>query len=31
MPDLTPLATVEAKSVLPKGWTADLASPRPWT
>jgi fumarate hydratase class I len=27
IPDLTPIATVEAKSVLPKGWTADLASP----
>jgi fumarate hydratase class I len=27
LPDLTPLATVEAKSVLPKGWTADLAHP----
>jgi fumarate hydratase class I len=24
MPDLTPMATVEAKSVLPKGWKADL-------
>jgi fumarate hydratase class I len=27
LPDLTPLATVEAKSVLPKGWSADLAHP----
>jgi fumarate hydratase class I len=27
MPDLTPMATVEAKSVLPKGWTADLSNP----
>jgi fumarate hydratase class I len=25
LPDLTPMATVEARSVLPKGWTADLS------
>ena len=29
MPDLTPMATVEAKSVLPKGWTAELVKPCP--
>ncbi len=28
MPDLTPMATVEAKSVLPKGWKADLSQPK---
>ena len=28
MPELTPMATVEAKSVLPKGWTADLHHPK---
>ena len=28
MPDLTPMATVEAKSVLPKDWKADLSGPR---
>ncbi len=28
MPELTSLAAVEAKSVLPKGWTADLAQPQ---
>jgi fumarate hydratase class I len=28
MPELTPMATVEAKSLLPKGWTADLGKPR---
>jgi fumarate hydratase class I len=28
LPELTPLATVESKSVLPKGWTADLAKPQ---
>jgi fumarate hydratase class I len=27
MPDLTPMATVEAKSVLPKDWKADLGAP----
>ena len=27
IPDLTPLATVEAKSLLPKDWTADLSAP----
>jgi len=27
MPDLTPMATVEARSVLPLDWKADLASP----
>jgi len=28
MPDLTPMATVEAKSVLPKDWIADMSGPR---
>ena len=27
IPELTPLATVEAKSVIPKGWTTDLSRP----
>jgi fumarate hydratase class I len=27
MPDLTPMATVEARSVLPRDWAADLGSP----